>query len=723
LTPNDPFNVNPIIDLRLLVEFISQFNRSRRQLSTYPPGHPMIESALEKTLTLLDQLFKDRESITFGVSKEALMFDQQWLEKKNPAISDFAAALARLGVATIGFHRKPQREELLQTLQLLCLDRQTIIDQGGVELLLPQKQISQIDITSIDYSAFHATEEERLKGEPLPSVLWENLIIRLLSGEETRRDPSLPPDFSFNPMDVANHLNREFQQGRMVQNYDQALAAFSQKVQHSKQAINYPLDRFAELITNLTPDLRRQFLASTFRRLDPANAATEILLGKLPTRVILATLEDINQKQLNISEKLVSLLGKLSRHQEKTGQSQAGGQARATPDQLKEQLTTIFREEEKGKFTPEFYQQTLDQIVTMDELTLLPEVDAERFLQQIQSRSVERHCCAVFLQLFHQDLDPESAGGLQNSLIDLAHFFLEVGDFKGLRFLHCGLLNYLQQNPQSPPAQTDRLRTTLEDPKFQQEVLDSLKRWGEGKQNEIRAYIQAIGVAFAESLIDHLAKEEEIRIRRLYVNTLAAMGRAAHQVIFSRLNDTRWFLVRNLLSVLRIQDDPIDLKKIYVLEKHPHLRVNQELLKLLFKFDRSRADNLLLKKLSSADPRLQAHAIELAEQSRNPVIVDKLLQLLNREKLKNKNLSHKISLIKSLGIIGSETSLPSIEKWLFSGWIFQSPARKQLKMEIVRSLDNYPFARVQPLLCKLASSRQNELRRLAEDRLAQDARN
>ena len=705
------------------MEFIYELNLSRRHFSTYPPGHPLIESSCDKALAKLSQLFKYRETISFGISKDALMFDQKWLDKKNPGCRDLASALARLGIAAISFHRKPQRDELLKMNQVLCMDRQTIIALGGFELLLSQRQVAHIEITPIDYSSFQATEEEHpeKKLQP-PSILWENFITQLFSGKEQPENPSSETDLSVNPKVVAETLNQRYQQQGDNQGHDHAITSFIRNIQKLDPPQEHVLDQFAELISQLAPELRCQFLANTFSSLDPSKATAELLLGKLPNRVLLAALEEIKQKQLNPSGILAQLISKLARQPDKKERTQQPGPTDGSVSQLQEQLTTIFREEEKGKYNPEAYQQALDKIVNREGVTLLPPEDAKRLRRQIDASSVERHSCAILLKLFHPELDPVSATGLQNTLIDLALFFLEIGDFKGLRYLHSGLLNYLRQNPHSAPEQTSRLRAALEDPQFQKEVLGNLSRWGEEKQKEIRAYILATGAAFAKSLVQHLATEEDRGLRRLYVNALADLGQAAHDAIYPWLNDPRWFLVRNLLNILRIQNDPPKLEKIYPLEKHPHLRVNQEVLKLLFKFNRSRADGLLLKQLSSTDPDLQAHAISLAEHSRSPEIVNKLLQLLTREKPKKKNLPLNLSIVKSLSLIGSEKSLPALEKLLFSGWLFTPWPLKQLKLEIVGHLDRYGFNKVQPLLTRLASSRHRELRRLAVDKLSQATR-
>jgi len=720
LSQQEPSTQQPDLETRVLADFLYELNISRRHLSTYPPGHPMIESSTDQVLAKLDRLFESRDRITLGVAKEALLFDQEWLDKKNPVFRDFASALARLGIAAISFHRKPNRDELIQVNRIFCSDRQSIGENGGFAAMLEQRQVNNIEITEVDYSSFRATEEDQLAGEDLSTTLWEEFISGLLSGTQGG-DGGPQAGSQLDPLIVAEILNRNIgQPGRdSSRNFEQVIASFTTKMQRSGHHMSRVHSQFTELISNLTQELRREFLASVFSSLDPANPSTEALLGKLSTEDILTALDDLNRNRLQISRTMVNLLGKLAEHRQAGGQSLTSGKSVDIENQHREHVNTIFREEERGKFTPEAYQQALDRIVAFDESDFLLREETSQLRQQLNYSSIERHCCALFLKLLRPELAAEQAEGIESNLIDLAHYFLEVGDFKGLRFLHSGVLNYRKQYPQGAPEQTDRLLATLTDPQFQREVLDSLKRWGEEKQQEIRVYIRATGSLFAESLVHHLATEESMGLRRLYVNTLISLGKAAHQAIYANLTDRRWYLVRNLLSVLRMQSDPIELDAIYRLENHPHPRVNHELLTLLFKYDRPRADNLLLKQLSSKDQALQLHAVQLAELSRSPMIVDKLLSMLGRDKVTKHNLPLKLSIVKSLGQVGAENALPQLERLLFSGWLFIPAPLKQLKLEIARSLDNYPAGKLQPLLAKLAKSRQKELGRIAGEKLRQ----
>ena len=78
------------LDTKVLSEFIYALNIARRQILSYPPGHPVINVAAEKLLDLLPQMFEFRQDITIGVARDTLLVADQALDNTNPIYRDFA---------------------------------------------------------------------------------------------------------------------------------------------------------------------------------------------------------------------------------------------------------------------------------------------------------------------------------------------------------------------------------------------------------------------------------------------------------------------------------------------------------------------------------------------------------------------------------------------------------------------------------------------------------
>ncbi len=715
--PIKPINA----DIEALSSFVHELNITRRHLLTYPAGHPMIDDALEKVLALLTPLFELHNNLSIGVAKDALLFEQQWLPNNKPSVRDFANSLAQLDIAALHFRCKPDSSELIKLAELINSDRQLISEQGGISELIEKLQLKQIDITPVDYAAFQTTELNPQEQEDLANSLWENFLSALMSHSLLPNEGQTLKLADLGPKELAEILNRNYTlvSKDIESTPDQAIADFVRQLRATGEHKQTPGQQFHQLVEQLTPELRRQFLDSTFRHVDNNPVAAEETLQTFPSPLIDLAMQELDQNGLNVSTSMVNLLGKLSQHHDSAKGQVTSGKTKEI-ETAGDQIKTLFQEETEGKFTPKSYQSTLDTVVLQDHDFILDAEETSQLRQQLLNSSTERHNCAIIFNLLgNNSLQPEQCDAMQENLIDLTQFFLETGDFKGLTYLHQRLKQFSQKNQKIALGRTSKLQEKLNSPDFQQEILDNLSRWDEKKQQEIGNYIKNSGASIAESLVDRLASEEDQSLRRTYLSTLTSLGKSAHSAIYSELHDERWFLIRNLLTALRMQNDPIDIDKIKHLEKHPHLRVNQELLQLLFKFDRNRADKLLSKQLASTDPQLCLHAIQLAEQSQDPVIVQKLLTMLNTDKLTDTNLPLKKQLVKSLHGIGSEEALPTIEKLLKPNLFFTSPQKLELQKEAIRGLDKYPAQKVTPLLQKLVQSRNKRLNSLAAEKLRQ----
>lgn len=92
--------------------------------------------------------------------------------------------------------------------------------------------------------------------------------------------------------------------------------------------------------------------------------------------------------------------------------------------------------------------------------------------------------------------------------------------------------------------------------------------------------MQALGPRAVNSLVDLLAEEEEKGRRRLLIDLLSDVARDDPEPLIARLTDDRWYVVRNLLTVLR-DVHPEPGAAISQTASHPDHRVRMEALRVL----------------------------------------------------------------------------------------------------------------------------------------------
>ncbi len=185
------------------------------------------------------------------------------------------------------------------------------------------------------------------------------------------------------------------------------------------------------------------------------------------------------------------------------------------------------------------------------------------------------------------------------------------------------------------------------------------------------------------------------------------------------LNDDRWYLVRNLLIVLGQQPESSALRIIHKFIDHPHPRVRQEAMRLLFRVNPATANRQLLKELRSRNPENLQAAIQVADLSQDPAVLSQLHELLQEKIASDSDLDIKIQLLSCLARIGHETSLTVLQGLLKQKNLLLRRRQKRFQQEIIFSIARFPGRLAEPFLRQIADRRQGSLAKLARQQLLQ----
>jgi hypothetical protein len=358
--------------------------------------------------------------------------------------------------------------------------------------------------------------------------------------------------------------------------------------------------------------------------------------------------------------------------------------------EISKKLSTIFRQDGFEFAAPESYQDTLKNIIASEEISGLDPDGMESLKKSLDSHCVDIQMIGVIVEILKSGLAGDNTEGLERNLMDLCGYFLEVGDFQALNHLHDRLIGGNDSAPGVSYSPIRKILTAFETPEFVNGVLNGLQSWGREKYPDIQKLVQKVGQPFVESALDRLAEEPSRSIRRFYLDLLFKMGAVVRDVALSRLRDKRWYFVRNLTLILGHLDDPSILPAIKKILGHPHPKVREEVFRILSHFRDPAADRIVLADLSCQEKEVQRSAVRLAEDSRSPEVLNKLLELLNRRSVFGADCDLKIHVIRTLAKIGNPESLPHLERLLRRKNFLHRQAMNLLKAEAIISLEFYP---------------------------------
>jgi hypothetical protein len=224
--------------------------------------------------------------------------------------------------------------------------------------------------------------------------------------------------------------------------------------------------------------------------------------------------------------------------------------------------------------------------------------------------------------------------------------------------------------------------------------------------------VRLLGPSAIRSLLQLLVTEKvRIRRRRIF-DLLVALGQDVVPEATPWLGDPNWYVVRNVIKLLRTVGDRSSLPTIRRLASHRELRVRLEALRSLLDLDPQVGRQALLSAMAEADPRAATAAAELAGQRGDPTMVGPLLGILASWDLMGRRRAVRLAALQALGRMGRPEALPRLTRFFRERWgPFPAVAERRVAYE---SLHGYPAEARAPLVLRGLRSRDPEIRAVCE---------
>ncbi|MBK5275525.1 MAG: HEAT repeat domain-containing protein [Desulfuromonadales bacterium] len=692
------------IDIKALSALIVELNISRRNFNSYPKGHPLIVASFQKVFFHYERLLEARDQVTLGFAKDTLMVGETSLDKANIVFRDFARVLFEHRIALLTLQSGLTPRELENFYKILSLKREEVKRHGGIEALWNKARITAMTIQPITYDLFDSKNDDS-STTPDPGIdkgFWERFTQAVMTSMASISNVQYDADMD--PGLLATALNGCYENHTTDTDPDDYLRAVTKFIRYGVTQLTpgdkggIPYDKLAAFISKLNPDLRRQILSSTFElKMPDGTSVAEGIAHALTSGAALEILQDFNDNQIKSPPTIVLILKKLS--------DRATKQGKDTPpidtSSVKSTVREIFLEHAAEEFVPDDYQQALNTIILENQIPRSIPDNIGELLATIESSHLESQISDIIMNLVTSvDSSPEEREQLIQNLNDMFAYHLQTGSY-------WQLIAMIERASDSslPDEIRNHLRENYTRREFLDEILDGLTIWGKPRYGDIHQLISLIGSPFIEVLLDHLATEETMSLRRFMMDRLIEMGPLTVDPIARRLDDDRWFVLRNLLIILKNQNDQSVIPLIRPLARHANIRIRQEALGVLIMRKDNAAERQVLRDLDSPDRELQMAAVQLADKSRLPEIHVKLLDMLGRPGLSPAECELKSAVIASLSEMRRIEALPVFAGILASRSLFHGKQLNSLKSDIIRALERHPLQAAAPLLERLSTGK------------------
>jgi hypothetical protein len=705
------------LDIKVISGLIHAMNMAGSKLISYPEGHPFIIESFQKVENILQGVFKTRGQLAFGIAKNSVMVGLKVLDQKNPIFQRFAGTLFEHGIVGLTLLRGLTSKELMDFDIIIAQRRNDIYQKGGVDALLTKAGIRHIQTKLIDYTLFQAQEDldsNEKDGDNLQSLLfWESFVRGLFEGTLDPEGKSSKPWNDIDAKTLAGMLNSKYLSNdtSALEGLDYALLANMQNRALDQLANNdESKERLFTFINSLNDDLRQCFLERFLNSLPDDNDIVSGILSSLPDGIILDALEKQTGQELYVPPNILKILQRLKKNPDNVDLEGVDELlSEHSKDELAEKLNVIFKEDEGNRFVPLDYQKILQDVIVAEDLSAHELSEVHQLGKTLTEFSINTSLTPIIVNLVVAHSRDQVPDSLKRALKDHCVSLVKSGDFHVVLNIFETISKKTDHPGEDQEAQLKGLMEMFFDRSFTEEVLTAATQWGKEKHFYIKKLVQYIGQPFVEPLLDRLTEEESKTLRLLYLDLLKEFGGTVKDQLIKRLGDKRWYVVRNLLFVLRQLNDPSVLSSIYGLFSHHDQRVRHELIHTFLAFRDPRADSILLKEMDSGDSDRCLKAIILAGMTRNDEVFEKLVGFIKKKGLNKTDLEIKKASVHSLAEIGDPSVVPVLQRVLKSFSLFSRQKLTLLKLEIIASLGKYPAEEVFPTLQKIANSRSGEL--------------
>jgi HEAT repeat protein len=211
-----------------------------------------------------------------------------------------------------------------------------------------------------------------------------------------------------------------------------------------------------------------------------------------------------------------------------------------------------------------------------------------------------------------------------------------------------------------------------------------------------------IGKSLAYPLIQRLCIAESLHERKTIARLLTITGEAGIPALLSMLKDERWYVVRNMVTILGEIASTGALKALHATATHPEPKVRKEVIKSLLKINSPGAESTLVALMGDSESDVVRLAIHSLGSLRAKAAVRPLLEIITASDPFLKELSLKKQALLAIGRIGDRGATDALLDLLYCrGWL--APRRwQELKISAANALGQLGDDSAIPRLRQLA---------------------
>ena len=180
--------------------------------------------------------------------------------------------------------------------------------------------------------------------------------------------------------------------------------------------------------------------------------------------------------------------------------------------------------------------------------------------------------------------------------------------------------------------------------------------------SSVKEYLFSLNWNSIPPIIHLLRDLKHFPARSMVCEVLTEKGKDHLELLEEGIFDQRWYVVRNVVSVLGAIGSEKGVKFLKQIIRHPDLRVRREVVNSLFKIPGLKAGALLFSFLEDKDMRIRILASRGLAQRKEKEALPALMNILKDDQFKDKTPEEKKNVLESFATVAEEEAIPFLVK-------------------------------------------------------------
>ncbi len=687
-----------IIDLDSLMDVLIDLQIGIRKLSIYSHSHPIIPKVVSGLTGQFNMLFEVVDTFSLGITRGEILYQGAPIAKDNPVIQELAKGLHGLNLAGIAFHNSLTGDEILSFIKMIAEDHSPLMSERAQVIARFEEEVTSISLMFISFKGAIGGQDEEIHPEGPRKDIWKDLVNKLtLDGAQPEAEGTgdLGSDYTLDPVHAAKVINGLFDENKgegTDQEYEGVIVDYlhehaSKSISGNQRAFHMRKE-MGKLFSNLRPDVREQIFRFSLKKDGKDHLAMEGLLDTLPSAALPEVLNQIQVSDQMVSTPMFSLLKKLV---------SVSKNDLALETQLKskvkghhELFNELFVDRSDRLFYPEEYRSLLDEGLDSDDASLAAGVAPKR--NTLDARDTNYHLAVILLNMIEGPVfSEEQFEGCVDYIIRLLTEGLGENTQKILMETIKILLKRNASEPKAHHALFQREINKVLRPEF---ITCLLQAGSEAEREEedrlLGRIIGVMGTELIPVLLDILEVEESLSVRKRLLASIVMCGNEAIPFVIKKLSSEKWYVIRNMLVLLRDLQAADALPQISPFMQHDAAQIRLAALQTI-EIIGANTDTFyqaLATSIEDSDPKVRKTAVSFLVSMKDPRAIDIIMKKLGDADHADYSKDHQIYILKAIGDAGGKewiavlSSLRKEKPWQFWRWDYHLTMQKEVEAAV-----------------------------------------